>query len=146
MKVIDTIARTSLALVVIVLLTVSAYGQSKLLITEFVQTPTAGEFVEIYNPGGAGVDLTNVYLTDATFSGGNTYYYQIVNRATVDQAGGGGSFGDWFAQFPDGASIDPGEFQTISLNGSTNFFATYGVIPTYELFEEDASPDTLPDM
>ena len=49
-----------------------------LLLTEFAVTPTAGEFIEIFNPTGTPVDLSNVYLTDATYASGSTYYYKIV--------------------------------------------------------------------
>ena len=52
MKVIYTIARTSLALVVIAVLATTAFTQDKLFLTEIVVTPTEGESVEIYNPGG----------------------------------------------------------------------------------------------
>ena len=107
-----------------------------LLLSEIVVTPTAGEFVEIYNPNGFAVDLSDVYLTDATFANGGTYYYNIV---TGSNAGGGG-FGDFHARFPDGASIGAGEYQTVALAGSAGFIATYGIAPTYELFD-DASND-----
>jgi len=113
----------------------------ELLLSEFVVTPTEGEFIEIYNPGANPIDLSDVYLTDATFAGGSTYYYNIV---TGSNAGGGG-FGDFHARFPDGASIGPGEYQTVAINGSDNFAATYGVVPTYELYE-DGAPDSVPDM
>ena len=143
MKVIDTIARTSLALVVIVLLTVSAFAHDKILLTELVVTPTAGEFIEIYNPGNTTVDLTNYYLTDATSSSNSKYYYNIV---LGDGSSHSGFSTDFIVKFPADSTIEPGEFQTISLNGSTNFFAEFGVIPNYELFEDDASPDTIPEM
>ena len=45
-----------------------------LYITEFTVTPTAGEMAEIYNPGTETVDLTDVYITDATFAGGAQYW------------------------------------------------------------------------
>jgi len=113
-----------------------------LLITEIAVTPTVGEFIEIYNSGATAVDLTNVYLTDATFAGGGIYYYQITTGG-----GGGGGFADFHARFPTGAMINAGAYQTIALNGSTNFNTTYGVDPTYELYEEvPASPDAIPDM
>ncbi len=113
----------------------------QLLLSEIVVTPTDGEFVEIYNPNGSALDLSNVYLTDATYAGGSVYYYQIVSGG-----GGGGSFGDFNARFPDGASIAAGEYQTIALAGSDGFFATYGVNPTYELYEDGLSADAIPDM
>lgn len=114
---------------------------ARLLLSEFATTPTDGEFVEIFNPNSFPVDLTDVYLTDATFAGGGTFYYQI-----VEGGGGGGGFGDWFARFPAGAVIEAGEYQTVALNGSTAFNATYGVDPTYELAEDDVAPDAIPEM
>jgi predicted extracellular nuclease len=114
----------------------------EVLISEIVVTPTAGEFIEIYNPTPATIDLSDVYLTDATFAGGGTYYYNIV---TGSNAGGGG-FGDFHARFPDGASIAPGEFQTVSISGSDDYAAEYGVDPTYELYEDGASADGVADM
>ncbi len=108
---------------------------AEVLLTEIVVTPTGGEFVEIYNPGGAAIDLSDYYLTDATFAGGGTYYYNIV---TGSNAGGGG-FGDFLARFPDGASIGAGEYQTIAMTGSSAFFAEYGLYPTYELFDDGSN-------
>ncbi len=113
-----------------------------LLLSEIVVTPTGGEFIEIFNPTSLTVDLSDIYVTDATFAGGGTFYYNIV---TGTNAGGGG-FGDFHARFPDGASIAAGEFQTIALAGSGGFFAEHSIDPTYELFEDDAAADAIPDM
>ncbi|MCH7676539.1 lamin tail domain-containing protein, partial [candidate division KSB1 bacterium] len=111
-----------------ILLVTNLFAQDHLLITEFVITPTAGEFVEIYNPTNQTVDLSHYYITDATFAGGNHFYYNLVT-GVADSAGGGG-FGDWNARFPDGASIAPGEHQTIAMVGDSLFSDTYGVLPT----------------
>lgn len=113
-----------------------------LLLTELVVTPTGGEFIEIHNPGTSPLDLSDVYITDATFAPGGTFYYNIV---TGSNAGGGG-FADFHARFPDGASIQGGAYQTISLAGSDDFAAEYGANPDYELFEDGASADAIPDM
>ena len=113
-----------------------------LLLSEIVVTPTGGEFIEIFNPTSLTVDLSDIYVTDATFAGGGTYYYNIVTGANA----GGGGFGDFHARFPDGASIAAGEFQTVALAGSGGFFAEHGIDPTYELFEDDAAVDAIPDM
>ena len=86
------------------ILPAQAQGGDTLLLSEIVVTPTEGEFVEIHNPTGSTIDLSDVYLTDATFAGGGTFYYNIV---TGTNAGGGG-FSDFHARFPDGASIGPG--------------------------------------
>ncbi|NIR62518.1 MAG: hypothetical protein GWN00_02515, partial [Aliifodinibius sp.] len=115
---------------------------SKLLLSEIVVTPTEGEFVEIYNPNPDSVDLTNYYITDATFASGNTYYYQIVQGG-----GGGGGFADWHARFPAGAMIGPDEYQTIALAGDSLFFDLYNELPTYELFEDSTNfANDVPDM
>jgi len=117
-------------------------GLMKILISEIVVSPTVGEYIEIYNPNNQPVDLSDFYITDATFANGSAYYYNIVTGTDA----GGGSFGDFHARFPAGAMISPGEFQTIALNGSTNFNTTYNQDPTYELYEDDATADAIPDM
>ncbi len=113
----------------------------QLLISEVVVTPTQGEFIEIYNPNSAAMDLSDVYLTDGTYEPTGTYYYNIVTGGNTD-----GASSDFNARFPDGASIAPGQYQTVSINGSDAFSATYGSLPTYELFEDGGSPDAVPDM
>lgn len=119
-------------------------GLEDLLITEVVVTPTAGEFIEIHNKGATAVDLTDVYLTDATFANGSVYYYNLVTGSLSDAGGGG--FADFFARFPNGAMIAAGEYQTVALSGSDDFFSTYGTNPTYELYEDGAGADAIPDM
>ena len=111
-----------------------------LLLAEIAVTPDQAEFVEIINTSAESIDLSDVYLTDATFANGNVYYYQIVQGG-----GGGGGFGDFHARFPAGANIAAGERQTIALAGSANYEAAYSINPTYELFEDGAT-DAVPDM
>jgi hypothetical protein len=130
------------ALALTCLLGPAARAADHLLVSEVVVTPTAGEYVEIFNPTGASIDLSDVYLTDATFAGGATYYYNIVTGANA----GGGGFSDFHARFPEGASIGPGEYQTVAIAGSDDFAASYGAPPTYELYEDGPSPDAVPDL
>jgi len=111
-----------------------------LLITEVVVTPTTGEFIEIHNSGAIPVDLTNVYLTDATYSNGGTYYYQIV----TDGGGGGPEFADFHVRFPSGAMIAAGAYQTVALNGSADFINAYGVNPTYKIFNDGVVDSITP--
>ncbi|GAB4375986.1 MAG: hypothetical protein Kow0042_21820 [Calditrichia bacterium] len=116
---------------------------SKLLISEFVVTPTSGEFIEIFNPNSYPVDLSNYYLTDATYAAAGAFYYNIVTGSLY----GGGGFADFHARFPDGAIIQPGEYQTIALAGDLAFYNQYGLLPTYELYEDgNAFPQDVPDM
>ncbi len=115
-----------------------AIAADHLLITEFCVTPTNGEFVEIYNPTGSTVDLTHYYLTDDSYKGNNDYIY-VVNGATNVYSA------DFLVQFPSGASIGPGEYQTISIQGGDDFYGQYSVYPTYELKSQNASvPDMIP--
>lgn len=111
---------------------VGAATSTEVLLTEIVVTPTGGEFVEIHNPTESDIDLSDYYLTDATFAGGGTYYYNIVTGANA----GGGGFSDFLARFPDGASIGAGEYQTVAMTGSDAFLTEYGVAPDYELFDD----------
>ena len=119
-----------------------ATAQSELLLSEVVVTPTAGEFVEIFNPNPFPVDLSDVYLTDATFQNGGAYYYNVVTGADA----GGGGFSDFHARFPDGAAIAPGEYQTVAIAGSDAFLAEYGALPDYELVDDGGAADGVPQM
>ncbi|MBD3287316.1 T9SS type A sorting domain-containing protein [candidate division KSB1 bacterium] len=113
-----------------------------LLLSEFVVNPTNAEFIEIYNPNDVEINLSNYYLTDATYASGDNYYYNIV----TGEGYGGGGFFDFHARFPEDAKIGAGEYQTIALNGDSLFFDAYGVLPTYEIFEDSTKSDDVPDM
>ena len=115
-----------------------------LLLTEICVTPSAGEFVEIYNPGPGAVDLTDYYLTDATFVGGGTYYYQIVLGGAG--IGGGGRFNDFYARFPAGTQLEPNAYLTVACSGSDAYFATYGTLPDVELWDDNGLADGVPQM
>jgi len=125
------------------LLSIIVLGQDKLLLTEFVVTPTGAEFIEIHNPNSSTVDLTNYFLSDVAFDGGPEYYYHVVQGLY------GGTFGDFNSKFPNGATIGAGEHQIIALNGDADFFTAYGVNPTYEIDQpefQSGIPDGIPDM
>jgi len=89
-------------------------GNPHLLLSEIVVTPTAGEYIEICNPTGAAVDLSNYYLTDDWFSTGGTGYFQL-------PAGG---------------------VYTIASDGA-GFLATYGVPADFELNATSPSIDMV---
>ena len=113
-----------------------------LLITEISATSSSSaDFIEIYNNGASTVELSNVYITDATHEGTSTYYYKIVTGY-----GGGGDYYDFNARFPDGATIAAGEYQTIAVNGSIAFNTAFGQDPTYELYEDNGTADSVQDM
>ena len=136
------LGRLLISACLVLLCSSSVHGSDHLLVSEIVATPDAAEYIEIFNPTDAAIDLSTVYLTDATYAGGGQFYYKIVTGGTA----GGGGYSDFHARFPDGASIAAHEYQTVSLAGSDDFFATYSTHPTYELFEDGASADGIPDM
>jgi len=110
-------------------------AQDHLLVTEFVVTPTDGEFIEIYNGTGDAVDLSNYYVCDAIYNNDNDYI-NIVDVSYTPFAS------DFLAQFPAGATINDGEYQVIALDGAA-FNTTYGFDANYEL---KGTSDTTPDM
>ncbi|AUX34787.1 MULTISPECIES: thrombospondin type 3 repeat-containing protein [Sorangium] len=125
-----------------------ASSPAKLLLTELLVHPTAAEFVEIYNPGSAPVDLSDYYLADYRF------YYQLVTPAPTLP-----NTNDFLVRFPDGAEIGPGEVQTVSIAGAECYrtgcnesraFNGWGAPPTYEIQSaggaEGKSADAVPDM
>lgn len=128
--------KTSLFLLCLGMAMTAQAGLEDLVITEIVVTPTAGEFFEIHNKGVTQLDLSNVYVTDATGSG--NFYYNITTGSNY----GGGSSADFHARFPNGSTIAAGEYQSIAING-IGFFGEYGINPTYELNESDATPNML---
>jgi len=105
------------------------------------RTLYGSEYVEIHNPTAAPIDLSDVYLTDATFTG--LGYWQLVEGGG---AGLGGTGGDFHARFPDGLILGAGESLVIALEGSELFETAYGDLPDLELFEEDTAPDEVPEM
>ncbi|WP_437283184.1 lamin tail domain-containing protein [Sorangium sp. So ce375] len=71
-----------------------------LLISEVAVRPGAGEFIEIWNPTEAAIDLTNYYLSD------NSVYYAITAGSAWAPTGSEGT--DFLVQFPPGTMIEAG--------------------------------------
>jgi lamin tail-like protein len=104
-----------------------------ILLTEIVVAPAAAEMIEIYNPTNAAVDLSSYYLAD------RADYYTIVTGSVTAVST------DFIAHFPSGSMIQPGQYQTIALHGTSMFMTTYGIAPTYEIAGDSAAvPDMLP--
>ncbi|MFQ5674524.1 MAG: lamin tail domain-containing protein, partial [bacterium] len=127
--------RLFLLLSVLVLAT-NLLAQDHILITEFVVTPTAGEFIEVYNPTSDSVDLGHHYVTDAV-SNNNNHYTTIVQGGFAVQ-----SSSDFMVKFPDGTKIGPGQHITVAFSG-TGFTGEYGVPADFEIKGDDAG---TPDM
>jgi hypothetical protein len=113
----------------------AAARTNHLVVTEVGVTPTPGEFVEIWNPTASAISLTNVHLYNATFQagdGGTSCSYPLA----VSGGACGTAFNDFNLRFPTGASIAPGEFQTIALTGAANYCGFHSCTasrPTYEV-------------
>jgi len=118
----------------------------KLLVTQVCTTPTNGEFIEIHNPAGFSVNMGDYYLTDAIYGPGNTNYWRIAEGSPDASTIGGGVFNDFHARFPADYSIAAGDTITVAVAGSTAFQGVYGYLPDFELFEDDAAADEVPDM
>ncbi|MBW2458328.1 MAG: lamin tail domain-containing protein, partial [Deltaproteobacteria bacterium] len=99
---------------------------SHLLISEVAAVPTAGEFIEIYNPTLASVDLSNVYLTDR-----NDYY--LITQGPISGVGS-----DFVAKFPQGASIASQSFLVVSVQSATEYSNTYNsAVPDFDMDSGD---------
>jgi hypothetical protein len=92
-----------------------------LLLSEVSLAPTEGELIEIANPTGGAVDLTDYYVTDVP-----TYFRLPAGTQTIDQF-------DFVARFPAGASIPAGGVISVAIASAAMFEATYGVAPDYAL-------------
>ncbi|MDP3506244.1 MAG: hypothetical protein Q8S33_38245 [Myxococcales bacterium] len=107
-----------------------------LVISEVAVTPTAGEFIEVWNPTAAAISLTTVRVYNASFPGSDAGVACQYPFVVSGGACGTGPFGDFNLQFPAGATIAPGEFQTIAITGAPNFCTSHSCAtarPTYEL-------------
>lgn len=115
-----------------------------LVISEVVVTPTPAESIEVWNPTSTAISLSNVWLYNATFvaDGGTSCFYQLAPTGGAC----GTTFNDFNLRFPAGASIAPGEFQTIALTGAANycgFFSCLSSRPTYEVAATGFADDPL---
>ncbi len=120
--------------------------EGKLLLTEICTLGSDQEFVEIWNPNGTAVDLSDYYLTDAIYFPNDTGYWNIGGGVLNSDTIGGGAFTDFHARFPDGFSIAADDTIVVSIAGSTKFAASFGFLPDIELYEDDPVADQVPDM
>jgi cysteine-rich repeat protein len=97
-----------------------------LLITEVVTRPGSAEMIEIMNPTQSSVSLSDYFVSDSHL------YYKVTTGAFTTASGS-----DFAARFPEGSTIEPGQYRVVSLanasGGSTSFAATYGKLPDFEM-------------
>lgn len=100
-----------------------------LLLTELCDTPTDGEFVEIYNPTASTVSLDFVHITD--LYGDNScvddFYPQIALGPIAYQ-----SSTDFLVKFPTGTEITSEQVIVIALSGSA-FETEWGFQADYDI-------------
>lgn len=117
-------------------------GAPHVLISEVCVTPTAGEFIEIHNPTGSPVDLSNFCLSDDWFTGGGPSGYFQRPSAGYSLAG---VTTDFNVCFPAGTVIAPGSVLTIAVS-ATGFFATYGIDADLEIRDDEALVPNMVDV
>lgn len=121
---------------------------TSLLITEISVQGSEQEFIEIYNPTDAAVDLTHYYLTDLSnvdSTVGSPTLDHMKNEfvyITTPQ-GVAPDNNDFLVKFPDGAMIEPGQTLVIITAQGDAFEAATGVKPNYEIASKS---ETIPDM
>lgn len=105
------------------------------------------EFVELFNPTGAAISLANYYITDGTDQANNRFYYNLALPAPNNATAWSGLSSDFIVRFPPNATINPGQFLTVSMHdeqaggtaaggtpqGTVFFFDTYGRNPNFEV-------------
>jgi len=123
-------------------------GTDHILITEFAVRPTEGEFVEIFNPTGNVVDLSQYFLSDYVLASDplNNYWHIVDNGLRPDP-----NFpNDFLAHFPAGTTIAPGQTIVVALHDDAAFTGTWStsgfdVIPDFELVD-DGLADGIPSL
>jgi hypothetical protein len=120
-------------------------GQNVFPFTDMTQI--AREYVEVHNPNGFAVDLSDFYLTDAiNYVGSTQVYWNITDGAPSQDTVGGGHFNDFTARFPDGYTLEPGQTIVVSVASSGWFERIYGRLPDIEMYEDELSVEGVPEM
>lgn len=109
---------------------VTLFLHDHLLISEVVPQPTAAEYIEIFNPTGETIDLTNYYLTDYTLTATPPHTYQQLPAGGAALAP---TSTDWLVRFPAGATIAPGQVKVIAMDGAAFPTAFPGKTPDFSI-------------
>lgn len=115
---------------------------TSILISEVSVQGTDQEFIELYNPTAAAVELSQYYLTDLSnvvsnsTSMDNEFVKVTTGTVKAQQS-------DFLVRFPDGATIQPEQRLVIVIANGATFESVVGVKPDYEMLAKN--PD-VPDM
>jgi hypothetical protein len=120
--------------------TLTVIVNNHLLLTEVCVVSTGREFVEIYNPTAAAIDLSTYYLTDSYDALTTWRYWDIVT--------GSGTIRTWdfVIRFPAGASLAAGARATVAMGSAQTFNTSFGASPTYEVCPGSPDEATVPNM
>jgi hypothetical protein len=109
---------------------ITLFLHDHLLISEVVTQPTTSEYVELFNPTAAAIDLSNYYLTDHTVATAPIARYHLLPTGT-GFAPASTTF-DVMVRFPAGATIPSGGCVVVALDGTT-FQTAFSKAPEFVL-------------
>ena len=94
--------------------------------------PTDAELVSIYNPTSEPINMENYYITDASRSNQDKFYYKINTQNDYWS----GQYNDFIARFPENYNIAPNETLILGLHNNEIFSNYYGYDADLTLFED----------
>ena len=136
----------------------ASMGPAKLLITEVNTGPNifpsftgmlqiAPEFIEIHNPNGFAVNMSDFYITDAiNYNFSTQVYWAITDGSPSQSTVGGGNYNDFTARFPADFIIAAEQTIVVSTASSGWFEQVYNKLPDIELYEDEMSVEGVPEM
>ncbi|MBU4445673.1 lamin tail domain-containing protein, partial [bacterium] len=120
-------------ILLVFLLPLVAFAElNHLIITEIALQPGNGEYIQIYNPTRAEIDLTNYYLTDATDAANGKYYYNLPGGTNYHS----GTGSDFTARFPQGSKIPAGASIIIAMATAINYNSQYDSNPDLSIKDD----------
>jgi len=100
-------------------------AQDHVVISEIVLQPSNAEYIKLYNPTDNAIDLSDYYLTDATDTVNQKFYYNLPSVSNYWS----GSGSDFIARFPDGYSLPAKGEIIIAATTASAYQTYYGNLP-----------------